>query len=192
MMEIEKGLNIILQFDREMKEIFGENRVRKSIMGHYGELLVANELIKHDFNVKFKGNLAGYDLLVNNKKIEIRTSQMKRERAFPERIKAWGWKLQTRDGKKMPIPIKYDFIILVKLNDTWEDYELFMLSKDEVEKIKDTYFSGYQTVARAFYLFKNPIEEAQRNDKHNMITKECINFNKNTSKFLINWDKLSL
>ncbi len=184
--------DIILKFDREMKEANGGvNPLRKSIMGYYGEVIVANELRKRKIGFHEKGGLAGYDLFVSGKsRLEVRTSAIKNERAFPKSISAWGWKLQTRDRDKNPNPIKYDLIALVKLDEDWRKYDIFMFSKEEVEKMKDTYFGGYQTVARSIYLFSNPMAEAQRADKHGMITKECIAFNRHPEKFLVDWDRL--
>lgn len=190
---------ILLKFDREMKAANnGENPLRKSIMGYYGESIVAKEFKEKGFEVKEKGGLAGYDLLINNKRIEVRTSEIKKEWAFPNSIRAWGWKLRTRDKNKKPNEIKYDFIVLVKLEDDWSNYTLFILSKEDVEKMGVQYFNGYQTVATAIYLFKTPIAEALEFDNKRkpcnpelgtsqLITNKCLELNKNPSKFIINW-----
>ena len=184
-------IKLILNFDKDMKLINnGINPVRKALMGYYGEIIVASEFRKRGVSVERKGNLTGYDLLVNGKKIEVRTSEIKIERAFPNKITAWGWKLQSTNRKKEPKPINYDIIVLVKLKGNWKDYELFMLSHKEVEEVGITKFSGYQTVARVIYLFKNPLKEAIKKDKNKMITKKCIEFNKNPKKFIINWNRL--
>ncbi|MBM3247783.1 hypothetical protein FJZ17_04580 [Candidatus Pacearchaeota archaeon] len=180
----------ILKFDQDMKRInSGKNPLRKSIMGYYGETIVAEEFKKRGFRVEEKGGQAGYDLSVNNKKIEVRTSEIKKEWAFPKDVRAWGWKLRTRDKNKKPNPIKYDFIILVKLEEDWSNYSLFILSREDVESMGAQYFSGYQTVANAIYLFKTPIEEAIKFDKERkpcdpklgtsqLITPKCIELNK--------------
>jgi len=188
-------MDIILEFDKNMKSLnSGINPLRKCVMGYYGEVLVANEFKKRGFNIQKKGGQAGYDLIVNGMNVEVRASEVKIERAFPKKITAWGWKLQTRDKNKNPKPIKYDFIILVKLDKDWKNHQLFMFSKKEVEDMKYTYFRGYQTVARVIYLFTNGIEEAinPENNKYDMITSQCIEFNKNPSSFLIDWDKFSV
>jgi len=192
----ERGCDSILRFDKEMKEIFnGENPIRKAIMGYYGELVVANELKKLGFdNVIRKGNLTGYDLSIDNKKIEVRTSELKKERAFKKDMPAWGWKLQTNDRKGNPKEIKYDFIILVKLENDWHNYQLFMFSKDEIESMKLSYFSGYQTVARVIYFFFNCLDKAieydERRKGDKMITEQCIEFNRNPNKYKPDWNKL--
>src|SRR5438132_4287203 len=88
----------IIRFDKRMKEILGENPLRKALMGKYGELLTAALFKERDFDVsrESSGNLTSYDLQVNQYKIEVRTSELKKERAFPKNILAWGWKLQAR------------------------------------------------------------------------------------------------
>jgi len=177
----------IIVFDKKMKELFGNNPLRKALIGKYGEILVINEFKRRGFDVKTAGNLTSYDLIVNGYKIEVRTSEVKRERAFPEKIRAWGWKLQTRNRSKEPKEIKYNFIILVQLYDDWTKFKLYLLSREQIEKMKETYFTGYQTVARAIYLFQNNLKEAVATDKHKMITRTCIKFNKNPSKFMLDW-----
>lgn len=183
----EQACSEIRSFDARMKDILGKNPLRKSLMGKYGELLVASWFKKKGFDVsKVEGNLTSYDLIVNGQKIEVRSSELKRERAFPENIQAWGWKLQTRDRGEKPKKIKYDYIILAQLFENWEKYNLYVFSKNEIEIMRPTFFTGYQTVARAIYLFKNKLKEAQKYDKHKMITKECIKFNKNPKRYLLN------
>src|SRR3989344_2946083 len=181
-------IKLILDFNKKMKSINnGINPVRKALMGYYGEIIVANESEKKGFYCGKKGK--GYDLSVNGKKIEVRTSEIKIERGFSKKIKAWGWKLQSMK-KEEPETINYDFIILVKLGDNWKDYELFMLSKQEAEEVIITKPPFYQTVARIIYLFKNPLKEAIEADSYRMITSKCREFNKNPKKFIIDWNKL--
>lgn len=168
----------------------GTDPLRKAIMGYYGERVAAKEFEKKRFKVERKGGLSGYDLIVNGKKIEVRSSEIKKERAFPKKISAWGWKLQTMNKNGKPKLIKYDFVVLVKLQETWEKYQLFMLSKKEVMEVSRTKFKGYQTVARVIYLFKNSLKEAKKCDKYKMITKKCEEFNLNPKKFLINLNRL--
>ena len=107
---------------------------------------------------------------------------------------AWGWKLQTNDRKGNPKEIKYDFIILVKLENDWHNYQLFMFSKDEIESMKLSYFSGYQTVARVIYFFFNCLDKAieydERRKGDKMITEQCIEFNRNPNKYKPDWNKL--
>ena len=186
-----KACEYILDFDRKMKKLFeGENPLRKALMGKYGELLVADEFKKRGFSVEVEGNLTSYDLIIEGKKVEIRTSEVKRERAFPKSIKAWGWKLQTNDRNRNPKELKYDVIVLVQLFDDWKKYNLYILSREEVESMRITSFSGYQTVARGIYLFENDLEEARKVDRHEMITEKCEDFNNHPKKYLLKWGRM--
>lgn len=184
-------IEIMQKFNRKMRDAHeGDYPSRGDVMGYFGEIAAQNELDKRGIPYIVKGGQAGYDILANGKKLEVRTSQLKSERCFPKNIMAWGWKLQPRNSRenKEPTPLKCDMITLVKLEDDWENYEFFMFSKEEVEKMDEVHYGGYQTVARSIYLFKNPMEEAIKADKYKMISKQCIEFNKNPEKHILNWD----
>ncbi|PIT85537.1 hypothetical protein COU36_02700 [Candidatus Micrarchaeota archaeon CG10_big_fil_rev_8_21_14_0_10_59_7] len=167
-------------------------------MGKYGEFIAIKEFKAHAFRVGERGgNLTSYDFIVNNQKIEVRTSELKHERAFPNDISAWGWKLQTRDRKGREKPIGYDFIVLVQLLEPWNKYALYLFSKSEIEKMPATYFRGYQSVARVLYLFKNRKHlenaiksESKRKRNEKMITRAVLDFNKNPKKHLLHWQRV--
>src|ERR1700731_3463106 len=97
-----------------MKSIFpAANPLRKPLMGKYGEFVVAKEFEKRGhYSTRLGGNLSSYDLEIDGDKIEVRTSELKKERAFPDQIRAWGWKLQTYDRKGNLRPVKWDSIFL--------------------------------------------------------------------------------
>src|SRR5580704_5985735 len=99
--DYEKACEEIISFDSKMKAIFSTtNPLRKALMGKYGEFVVAKEFQTRGQHPKgLGGNLTSYDLEIGSTRIEVRTSELKRERAFPELIRAWGWKLQTYDNK---------------------------------------------------------------------------------------------
>ena len=186
---------IILEFDRKMRKVRGgDYPVRRDVMGYYGEVLMGDELQKRGIPYEERGGLAGYDLLVDDRiKLEVRTSELKNERCFPKNIMAWGWKLQKRNMKgedRSPVPLKYDLVTLVRLKDGWDKYDIFMFQREQVEKMEEIHYGGYQTVAKGIYLFQNPLEEAIKSDKHHMISRQCRAFNKHPERFLIDWQKL--
>jgi len=191
-LQLERACNEIIKFDSRMKRLFGENPLRKQLMGKYGELLVASLFKRrgHKISTEAAGNLTSYDLIVDGRKIEVRTSEIKKERAFPDPIRAWGWKLQTNDKNGAPKNLKYDFIILVRLFNRWDRFKLYILSKKQVMDVKVTRFRGYQTVARVIFLFKNPLRLARRLDSHRMITESCADFNRCPSKFQLKWNRI--
>lgn len=183
----------IINFDKRMKRIFEENPLRRALTGKYGELRVAADLKRRGFTVEqVEGNLTPYDLVVNGHKLEVRTSEVKHERAFPKNVSAWGWRLQSRGRDGTPKEIKWEYIILVQLLDSWKRYRIHLLSKGQVEEVSETHFAGYQTVARVIYLFlsRKDFKEAREHDKNNMITKACIEFNANPLKYKIDWNEL--
>jgi hypothetical protein len=165
-------------------------------MGYYGEVLMGDELRKRGIPYEKKGGLAGYDLLVEGRiKLEVRTSELKNERCFPKNIRAWGWKLQKRNMNgedRSPVPLKYDLVTLVRLKGGWDKYDIFMFSREQVEKMEEIHYGGYQTVAKGIYLFQNPLEEAIKSDKHHMISRQCRAFNRHPERFLIDWQRLEL
>ena len=195
---MQSKIEIMLEFHKKMREAHmkthkGDYPTRGDVMGYFGELVVRNELKKREIPYTAKGGQGGYDILANGKKLEVRTSQLKQERCFPKHIKAWGWKLQARDVRKdkKPVPLKYDLISLVKLNDDWDQYDIFLFSKEEVEKMDEIHYGGYQTVARGIYLFPDKIEKVLPDDKNEMISGQCVEFNWNPKAHLIDWKKFS-
>jgi hypothetical protein len=83
----------VMMLARKVKEVKG--KVPTSLVGLAGEFLVMHKLTQKGLEFGSRGAQAGYDIrLMNGRKLEVRTSQLKDEGLFSEPVELWGWRLK--------------------------------------------------------------------------------------------------
>lgn len=183
--ETKKAIKTIKKFYKSFSKFKNVNFPRRDLFGEIGEFYVQSEL-GNKFKVVPKGGQSGCDIFLPEigKGIEVRTSTFKEE-GFSNKISYWGWRLKNK-GK----PIKYDYVVLVAL-DGLLNPRYFILSKKEVEKIKDTYVKRFKAVQKRLTLFvdwKDFLEAKKSSVK--FLTNADRKFNKNPKIYENRWGKI--
>lgn len=124
--------NSVAMFDEKEK-------LSKKILSVLGEFYVLRELLAYGFPyVTYKGGQSSDDLLIENPRIriEVKTSTLKKDtRIFQGKIDVWGWTAETRNQMEKRMKNKhdtrFDYLVAVALDKTWEQPNFYVFSYDE-------------------------------------------------------------
>lgn len=123
------------------------NRMNKSVvLGYLGELIVLQKFNDEGYSPVHKGKLSGYDILVRDKKIEVKTSRLK-EDGFKN--KNWGWTLLKKNQD-----VKYDIAVCLALNEKLEVEGYYCIDKENLESFKFSH-GQYTNITKGFLKFQN-------------------------------------
>jgi len=95
-----------------------------------GELSVYEELKSRGYDVALKSGQGRYDLLVNKKKVEVKACN---------RDNTWIKKIGANAGCAGIKPSKFDFLIYVEFDDSLEEFDFYIFSKEEAESFPFTH-----------------------------------------------------
>ena len=167
----------------EIKSI--KNRRPPYLAGLAGEFLVMQKLHDRGLKPKPMGAQSGYDIqLEDGKRVEVRTSQSKREgvQAREKDVVDWGWRLKNR-GKEN----KFDYVVCVALDErNIEDSECYMLSADEVDRAPSTTLPRFKKVEKKLWIYRSreAMDDIRRKNPQYLSDWE-IEINQNRSKYLL-------
>ncbi len=123
------------------------------LIGLAGELLVKTHLTESRIPFEAKGGQAGYDILLRDResknRIEVRSSTLKNEGLYSEKIMFYGWRLQNWNEE-----IGYDYLVCVAFDDALSNPRFYLFRRDEVEKANDVWIGRFGKVRKKLHLFR--------------------------------------
>jgi hypothetical protein len=130
--------------------ILDENciRMNKSVVkGYLGELIVLKKLQSDGYKPEHFGNQSGFDIHLDDVKIDVKTSELKKDGSDDE---IWGWALRRKDK-----PIKYDAAVCVALNKKLDVDAYYCIFRQNVEKFESQH-ERFNHVLNRFHKFRIP------------------------------------
>ena len=187
MTDYDLAIKIIIEFKKNFDKI--DPKVPKKLLSLLGEYYVLRELKKRNIKVEHKGGQSGYDIYlpVLNKKIEVRTSLLKNEGLYPEHIAFYGWRVTEINQRED----KFDFLIGVALDLSYEYVRFFIFTQKEALSVGDVAIKRYPKIKKKIHIFDTleELEEAKEEEPE-IVTDYEVYINKNPKKFLNRWDKI--
>jgi hypothetical protein len=142
------------------KVIRDENcaRMNKSVVkGYLGELNVLQKLQSDGYKPEHLGNQSGYDILLDKVKIDVKTSELKKDGSDDD---IWGWALLRKDK-----PIKYDAAVCVALDKKLDVDAYYCIFRQNVEKFE----SQDKRFTNVFYRFHKFLNTPDSNSSKKLI-----------------------
>jgi hypothetical protein len=149
-----KAIKEILRFNEAFFDI--NPRVPSKLLGVLGEYYVLDKL--EGFGYKdfvYKGGQSGYDILVNGRRVEVRTSLLKNDGNYPD-VYFYGWKVQTKKQKKG----KFDVLVCVALDKTFKKPKFYVFTSKEAFSVDDREIKRYPSLKKNIHLCES--EKAYR------------------------------
>jgi hypothetical protein len=128
------------------------------VKGYLGELFVRKKLEQEGYEVRQKGNQAGYDLEVNEKNItiDVKFSTYKREeevrvRGFP---RFWHWCLKHQNKKR---PVSCSHIICVAADDNLDPKVYYIIESNHLDRFPKSGISQFKGVLNGFLILPDRV-----------------------------------
>lgn len=186
--DIKKAIKAIINFKKEFERT-GMVLPRRDLVGEVGELYALEALQKEGLHPNRKGGQGRYDIELNNKKIEVRTSLLKNEGVYPDKtIRFWGWRVENRNQNRRH---KFDFLVGVALANDLSKPKFYVFSYKEAFSVDDVYIGRFSNVKKKIHLFEN--KRAYRKamkQKPALITQFERRLNSNPARFRNKWGKI--
>ncbi len=158
------------------------------LIGLAGELLVKTQLTESRIPFEAKGGQAGYDILLcdreSNNRIEVRSSTLKNEGIYSEKIMSYGWRLQNWNEEE----IGYDYLVCVAFDDVLSNPRFYLFRRDEVMKANDVQIGRFGKVRKKLHLFRT-LDEMEKAvaEKRELVTQWEITVNQKRKNYENRW-----
>jgi hypothetical protein len=144
-----EAIKEILRFNDAFYDI--DTHVPSKLLGVLGEYYVLDRLDALGYNsIVYKGGQSGYDILVNGRRVEVRTSLLKNDGGYPD-IYFYGWKVQTKKQKKG----KFDILVCVALDKTFKKPKFYIFTSKEAFSVDNTENKRYPSLKKHIHLCEN-------------------------------------
>ena len=153
-MEISKidDFKTLIEANKNIIRLYEKNNLKLplGIIGDLGEFSVMLRLMNEGKNPQLKSGRSRFDILLNNKRLEIKTGRFRFEKK--KRLGRLAENTQIN-------PKKLDYLIFVTINEDLSETNFFILNTEDVNQLPESKFYGKKEDKKEIFLLDKPYNE---------------------------------